>query len=813
MHTITPKSPKENILWNSFGSFVYLFSTWLISVFVVRLSTGYEAAGVLTLAMSIFGIFLPIAQYRTYIYQVSDTKHEYSAGEYLVFRGATCAISLILVVAYTVIIGQTAYLLPIFLFSIWRSLSLLSDSCHATEQFYKRLDFAGISNFLQGIGSLIAFIIVFYYFQSLSFAFLTMCLVVVLVLLFYDLPKTKLLVKLDVQISFKKFSMLFLRCLPIVLTGMAAAASPNMPRQVINAIMGPDALGAYGTLAAPVALIQIGANYVYNPLIGIFVERYESRNRTGFVSLFAKTAFFMLIVGIACSLFLEWLGAPLLKIVYGESILDYLYLLQPLILSALCTAFMWFLNDLSQALRLFKTTAIGDIIAFVCSLVFMVPLIQTWGLNGATYTIIIANLLSIVFMLIVLYRRIRKHLIETKAGDKNRKSLPKDKVNDNSEEIDVSRAVAPHSSELLQANNLKGVPRHAVDSAEGETGCGITDKSIKNMACTKSSYPLISILIPAYKAEKYLEKALDSALEQTYGNIEIVVVDDGSIDETCSILKRYAGTYPRRIRYATQTNKGSGPTRNALLDMAEGEYITFLDADDWIEPDYIERLFEGIGENDLVLSGYSLYDSNYDLRVKSLPNASPFSKYSFCLTAGKLWKASFLNNNNLRFGTLKIGEDNVFNVCAYSKTNSIATLPYAGYCVYSHDSSASRSSSFSEGNSFLLVAQTLVNALEGTPLLKDRLFQLFIIKSLLMDLVLYKQSLSCKQLLAISRRNVEWYKSFLESQGAAFTLHCYKGASNFINALVNMYVAAVRMHLDWLLVAGVKYLPIKLTWE
>ncbi|PJA94745.1 hypothetical protein CO130_02855, partial [Candidatus Jorgensenbacteria bacterium CG_4_9_14_3_um_filter_38_10] len=90
------------------------------------------------------------------------------------------------------------------------------------------------------------------------------------------------------------------------------------------------------------------------------------------------------------------------------------------------------------------------------------------------------------------------------------------------------------------------------------------------------SNPLVSIIIPAYNAEKYIQRALESALAQTYKDIEIIVIDDGSTDKTAEIIKTYQDP---RIIYFFQKNQGQGPARNNGIKKSQGEYITFLDAD------------------------------------------------------------------------------------------------------------------------------------------------------------------------------------------------------------------------------------------
>jgi glycosyltransferase involved in cell wall biosynthesis len=122
--------------------------------------------------------------------------------------------------------------------------------------------------------------------------------------------------------------------------------------------------------------------------------------------------------------------------------------------------------------------------------------------------------------------------------------------------------------------------------------------------------PLVSILIPCYNAEKWIEEAINSALSQTYGNFEVIVVDDGSKDNSVEIIQRFGS----RIRWETRPNHGANATRNRLLELSQGEWVQYLDADDYLQPHKIKRQIEFIVQNpqtDLVYSPSLLQQHNY----------------------------------------------------------------------------------------------------------------------------------------------------------------------------------------------------------
>ena len=106
--------------------------------------------------------------------------------------------------------------------------------------------------------------------------------------------------------------------------------------------------------------------------------------------------------------------------------------------------------------------------------------------------------------------------------------------------------------------------------------------------------PIVSVVIPAYNAERFIRRSLESVLNQTFENIEILVSDDGSTDGTANVVKSYADL---RVHYLYEPNRGQGPARNAGIRQAKGDYVTFLDADDFYLPTKVERQVEFLQEH------------------------------------------------------------------------------------------------------------------------------------------------------------------------------------------------------------------------
>lgn len=399
---------KQNMLWNSFGSICYLGCQWLITILIVRLSGGYEAQGTLALAMSVYNIFSPLAMYRMYTYQVSDVKHENSVGEYFAFRMLTSSAALVGCIVYALLTCPTPALLAIALYAVFKIASLLIDVLHGLDQLNNRMDYIGKSLIMQGVLTLTAFCVIFGFTASLESSLVGMLAATVLVGVFYDYPRSRQFEPIKVKISRPKAVHLIKYCFPIVIAAVACAAAPSIPRQFLSFMQGESALGIYASVAAPVAIIQMGASYIYNPLLSVFSGQYAENRIGDLVATFLKVVVGIAGIGVVCAIGFELLGPWLLTLIFGQSIEPYTYLLLPIIISAIVSAYVWFLNDLLVALRCFKGSFVGNIVAVAISIPATFFFVNTWDMNGISFTGIASygiGALVMAFYLVALFRK------------------------------------------------------------------------------------------------------------------------------------------------------------------------------------------------------------------------------------------------------------------------------------------------------------------------------------------------------------------------------------------------------------------------
>lgn len=211
--------------------------------------------------------------------------------------------------------------------------------------------------------------------------------------------------------------------------------------------------------------------------------------------------------------------------------------------------------------------------------------------------------------------------------------------------------------------------------------------------------PKVSVIIPVYNGEKYLRECLDSALKQSLKSIEIIVVDDGSTDSTRNIL-RYYEAIDERLKPIYQANQGPATARNNALKQAKGEYIVFLDSDDWVEPETYADMYEAACSHnaDIVFTDMvweyedatKNYVHNYAVSAnkpigRAEIKAEILTDFLYNGSYGgvcKLFRKSFLEAQNIEFPSGKsLGEDWLFNMDAftYCRTAYYIDKPYYHY--------------------------------------------------------------------------------------------------------------------------------------
>jgi len=191
----------------------------------------------------------------------------------------------------------------------------------------------------------------------------------------------------------------------------------------------------------------------------------------------------------------------------------------------------------------------------------------------------------------------------------------------------------------------------------------------------------VSIIVPVYNVEQYLKKCLDSLVQQTLAEIEIIVVNDDSPDNAEKIIQAYVSDYPEKVKYFKKPNGGLGDARNFGVKYAQGEYLAFFDSDDYVELDTYELLYQKAKEldSDLVVNDLVYEYDDHQMIQKGLKKVSDSVVtnmfFSPLFAWNKLYRTSFYLNNNYQFPKKVWYEDIYVTVPMFSQAKNIGYVP------------------------------------------------------------------------------------------------------------------------------------------
>lgn len=210
--------------------------------------------------------------------------------------------------------------------------------------------------------------------------------------------------------------------------------------------------------------------------------------------------------------------------------------------------------------------------------------------------------------------------------------------------------------------------------------------------------PLVSVIVPVYNREKYLARCLDSLINQTLKNIEIICINDGSTDKSIDILTQYQNK-DERIKIISQSQAGVSAARNKGIDFAIGDYIGFVDSDDYVDGDFYEKLYQAAVETEsdiacggiirenkkkcTILAEYANRKHFDDTRDKFLAILYPDNNY----VTNKIYKRAALNTTNIRFIEGMIYEDLFFTPSVIEKLGRLVVVEDTYYNYWKHPKS------------------------------------------------------------------------------------------------------------------------------
>ena len=395
-----------NITWNAVGNFVYLFLQWVLTYVVVRI-LGYEEAGVFSLATALGNSFYCVAYYSMRNYQVSDVSNEFSESTYLLSRYATSAVSLVLCCGFALVanypLGTFACIMAFMMFRISEA---ISDVYQGMMQKRSRMDYVGISFLLRGVLCFAAFTLVVVVSGNLMMSIAAMAASSYAVVLTYD--RAHGLRERVSNTSMGMVGKLLRVCLPLAVYGFLFNTMVQIPRLFIEGTLGTEQLGYYTTVAMPVVVVQVSASFFFAPLVTPMAERINSGDLPGFSSIVKKVLLFIAALSVVAAIVFGLLGEPALILAFGESIAPYSYLLPPLVACTVLTGLALFLAAVIVVVRRLRALLVSSAVCFLLTLVGSLPFINAFGLNGASFILIVSLTIFCISTAIAIVAEIRQ---------------------------------------------------------------------------------------------------------------------------------------------------------------------------------------------------------------------------------------------------------------------------------------------------------------------------------------------------------------------------------------------------------------------
>ena len=312
-----------------------------------------------------------------------------------------------------------------------------------------------------------------------------------------------------------------------------------------------------------------------------------------------------------------------------------------------------------------------------------------------------------------------------------------------------------------------------------------------------------SIIIPVFNSENTLRRCLESILNKTYKEYEVILINDGSTDNSQKLLDEYVKKYPNKIKSYTQVNSGAATARNKGLKLSNSDYLFFIDNDDYIENDYIETFITAIEAttSDLVIGGYKRVDENGKTLYERKASNNLWTKYMIVTPWARVYKKSALINNNLHFLDMNIGEDVWLNIMANLRLK-VSTINYTGYNWVDNKTSTSNTlhKGFNKKVDFLPLLKKIQNDTKKLKIQTDEkeLLEYFFIKTSIYYILHSGKGVQYNFLKIESKKIFHYLKGIFPqySRNKHLGFLTPKGEYLPTRAIVSIYILLQKLHLE-----------------
>lgn len=403
---------KKNFVWNMIGTTLNSFNSMFFMIIITRIN-GTEDAGVFTLLFSVACLLYNIGIYSGRTFQVTDKSGKYNETEYVIHRVMTVSIMFIVGALYCTLKHFDGYRFALtMLLTGMKCLEALSDCLYGVMQKNDELYKSGFSLTVKALSSLLAVFFVNLFFKNLVLSFIAVDIICTIVTFVYDFPSIKKY--LQKEYSFRKAMTLF----PVGFYAFAYyflnVYLSNAAKYALDGKVTSSEQALFSIVLMPATLINLCAIYLLQPYINRLGLLYSENRIDEFRKSMKYISLGVIGIGVVALIGATLLGVPVLNLVYGVDLTNYLKSLQIIIVGATLVAIV---TILSTALTTFRNTRIQFIIYLIVSGVILLIsgiMVDTFGVNGGAYLYLVSTIMQLAFYALAYHREMKKWINQTK---------------------------------------------------------------------------------------------------------------------------------------------------------------------------------------------------------------------------------------------------------------------------------------------------------------------------------------------------------------------------------------------------------------
>ena len=392
---------RKNFVWNLLGTSLNAFTSLFYMVIVTR-TNGLVDAGIFTLAFSVACLLCNIGGYQGRVFQVTDTKKEFSNKEYILHRFITSVLMMIIALGYSVFMGYSGVKLVV-------TLSLCAVKCMevAADVFYGILQQngylykVGVSLSAKSIVSIFGFFIINFYYKNLMLACIFIFFVWVFGLVFYDIINAKKFIKSNERLNKSNVLKIFKAGFFTFAVIFLSVYVVNSPKYALDGRVGESLQAVYGIIIMPGTVISLCAQYLMHPFLPDISNKYIEKNRLGLKKIILNLLICVILIGFVSIALAYFFGPPVLSMIYSVDLSNYKLDLIIVLIGAICSALCMIL---SAALTTMRKTFVQFVIYVIISLVgFLLSpiLINIYSIFGASLSYMTIMLIEFILYFFV----------------------------------------------------------------------------------------------------------------------------------------------------------------------------------------------------------------------------------------------------------------------------------------------------------------------------------------------------------------------------------------------------------------------------